>query len=957
LASVEHDEQTVEPEVAPAPPAHAPAAAPVRVPAAGVGPTHVLSLLAAEPPPVRAAHMGQLQRSAGNRAVARAVLARAGEGGAGPGSATPHGGQHGAGPTLDPLTLTDPEKIEALPGAIAGGEKDTVYGLWTSHGGWPGIARSHEELFLQSAKLSPDLLDAFTDERESFKRSVEGRAKNHLSANKQYVMEEMAKLGIEVEASFDAGTPEDQARRVGEVKALAVEAQRALRAKQDLLGIKVGYNGSQVDQGASGAPAAYQVVSFDPDNKPQQPGEADQGFRTWEEVNAQWTDLEGTIVNMESTSPALFAIINQDTLETDSAKAEEAGALAADDDVAARSKMEAALKKLQTKLDEVHAGVGSEYEWDDLGLLYPQVLGEDRWAKPIDNAIANKLIKDETESDAAIDTALTAVGIVAALVGVFATGGMALALTAVGAAASGAQAVKSVDDYARKQAMREARTGHKQHDLIGKEETDAARIKALLDTIFAFIDLAGAAKAIRAAGAAEDVVSEVRRLGQLAPAKKETAFKTALDVMGPPKALDAVGGLEAARGQLGAGSSAMKRAQAYSDELVEEMGQSLGGRQARERAAKAVGPDAVPAPPAAGTSPGAALPPAPPVKPPEDLLKQAQDFAAAKTGLPADRALKTVAPAADSLDEIAQVIQRGAAASAEMSEEFATLATKEARAAKVHERAVAWAQQRRVPAARSSLADNGPFFDAKKWEVVYNSADLEAKEATNATWEILQGTGVHEMRHAQQYVDMARVGLGRGMSEAEMVAQLGIHADGVKAARELGPLRLGDRGFEQADEWFQSFYGTGREYRDEVLAELAKHRGMTRRTMDAANKVEALQEKLKGLAADSPERAALQRQLKEAEFRYRAQYNIWERNRAAREANHSAYKSLPEEADAYTVEAEYEAMLQAKREADAAAQRAAEEELANRPTGEFTPYREPEEIELDDSDIIEVTTP
>ena len=70
-------------------------------------------------------------------------------------------------------------------------------------------------------------------------------------------MEEMAKLGIETDASFDsAGTPEDQAKRVGEVKALAVEAQRALRAKQDLLGIKVGINGSVVDQGGTARPAS-----------------------------------------------------------------------------------------------------------------------------------------------------------------------------------------------------------------------------------------------------------------------------------------------------------------------------------------------------------------------------------------------------------------------------------------------------------------------------------------------------------------------------------------------------------------------------------------------------------------------------------------------------------------------------------------------------------------------------
>ena len=347
----------------------------------------------------------------------------------------------------------------------------------------------------------------------------------------------------------------------------------------------------------------------------------------------------------------------------------------------------------------------------------------------------------------------------------------------------------------------------------------------------------------------------------------------------------------------------------------------------------------------------------PAVKPPEELLKQAQDFAAAKTGLPADRALKTVAPAADTVDEITQVIKRGAAASAAMSDEFATLATKEARAAKVHDKAVAWGQQRKIPAPGSDLAENGPYFDTQKWKIVYNSADLSAKEATHAAWEIMQGTGIHEMRHAQQWVDMARVALGRGMSEADIASRMAIHADGVKAARQLGPLRAGDPEFAKASEWFESVYGTGRAHRNQVLEELGKHRAMTRRTAEACDKAKQLRERLGALPPGSPDRAALEKQVKEAEYNARTRYKLWERNQPARDANNAAYKNLPEEKDAYDIEAEYEAMLQSKREADAAAKRAADEEFDNRPTGEFTPYREPDEIELDESDIIEVSTP
>ncbi len=99
-----------------------------------------------------------------------------------------------------------------------------------------------------------------------------------------------------------------------------------------------------------------------------------------------------------------------------------------------------------------------------------------------------------------------------------------------------------------------------------------------------------------------------------------------------------------------------------------------------------------------------------------------------------------------------------------MSDEFARLATKEARAAKVHEAAVAWGEARKVPAAGASAwrRTARPFFDPQKWKVVYCAPALAAKEATNAVWDLLLATGVHEMRHAQQWIDMARVALGRG---------------------------------------------------------------------------------------------------------------------------------------------------------------------------------------------------
>jgi hypothetical protein len=203
---------------------------------------------------------------------------------------------------------------------------------------------------------------------------------------------------------------------------------------------------------------------------------------------------------------------------------------------------------------------------------------------------------------------------------------------------------------------------------------------------------------------------------------------------------------------------------------------------------------------------------------------------------------------------------------------------------------------------------------------------------------VLRGTGIHEMRHAQQWIDMARVALGRGVKEGELGTKLGIHESAVKAAVEQGPLTLGKRGFEQAEEFYESVFGANRGYRVKILEELAKHRGQIREARESWSKVKDLQGRLAGLPQGSAERAALEKELKAAESEARGRQALIDRNKAARDANEKAYKDLPEERDAYDVEAEYEAMLQSKRAAEAAeAARQADEP-----------------IELDDADIIEV---
>ena len=273
---MEHAPQSAEREVAPAP---APKAAPEQALPAAPGfsaGSGFLGGLEGAPPLMRASVIGRLQRAAGNRAVSRALLARA-AGRAAHRRSRRTAASTAAGRRSTSARSTTRRSSTRCPPHRRGRGRDGERALEHALGMARDRATSTRPL-PPSIGTCPDLLDDFDAERRRSRPPSRAARKPPLG-EQQFVMEEMAKLGLPTEASFDsAGTPEDQAKRLAEVKAIAAEAQRALRAKQDLLGIRVGLNGSAVDDGASGAPSAFDVVTFNPDASPRC-RRAEEGFR------------------------------------------------------------------------------------------------------------------------------------------------------------------------------------------------------------------------------------------------------------------------------------------------------------------------------------------------------------------------------------------------------------------------------------------------------------------------------------------------------------------------------------------------------------------------------------------------------------------------------------------------------------------------------------------------------
>ena len=361
-----------------------------------------------------------------------------------------------------------------------------------------------------------------------------------------------------------------------------------------------------------------------------------------------------------------------------------------------RRLLESALQHAHGAAGASPGQIGGDYEWDDLGLLHGQVLGSPPFDQPIEGAVARHAIGDSVDTKAAIDTALTTVGMIAALLGIFATGGMAAALAVTGAAAGGGQAIRSIDDYRTLAGLRQARTGDKAHDLVTQDTLDAAEQKAILDSIFAFLDTVGAVRALKELGGSRRSPRSLGQFGTLRPPRRSRSSVPRSRAW--------------ARRRRSTRSGASPRRAASSARARPRCGAPRRSRTgwSRNSSMRAPRRSARPGPAKAlGQGAGAGLEIMPKAaRSPEELLREARAHVAAKTGA---RRLMTpcgpCAPQAATAQDIAKLVEKAAASAAELSEEWARLGTAEARAGEIHRRTLEFAAMNRLPPPELKLGN------------------------------------------------------------------------------------------------------------------------------------------------------------------------------------------------------------------------------------------------------------
>ncbi len=209
---------------------------------------------------------------------------------------------------------------------------------------------------------------------------------------------------------------------------------------------------------------------------------------------------------------------------------------------------------------------------------------------------------------------------------------------------------------------------------------------------------------------------------------------------------------------------------------------------------------------------------------------------------------------------------------AEVIDEWATLATAEARRDRlvelVNERLTAAGVPEVTPAFDPN-ANNAGSFDFPTWRMLIGRGRLGADSISAADAKDTADTVYHEARHTEQWFRMAQLRAAQGLGAAAITTELGIPARIATEAR-AAPLERGSMEAVIAQGWWDSVYGSGAAHREATLTEI--DRAATARTQAQTR-------------FDANPTAANQATLDRASVRFDRAF--------------AAYRNLPEENDAW----------------------------------------------------------
>lgn len=365
--------------------------------------------------------------------------------------------------------------------------------IWNSFGKDLGeVASKHLEVWNQCNShtlVNLESLPELVGMKLQFKQAVAARARGYLEDNKKLVKSELERLGLD---NPNAPATAEQSGNVAEIVKVAKLVKDAQKARVKLGWVDVGYRHPTVTI----RPSQKVPVKFNPFNlnfKPELPpyGTENPPMPTWDKTKEVYDKISAIIDGYSEKYPAIFVLIRDNKIDevaqgNDQAKIRQTIA-----------------KPLQDTFDNILktepllSAPGSDFPLE-LEPIHQQFFkSQPPWNLPFQKSIANKAIEEHGNQKFWETIGVGTMQLALFIVAEFTTGGLATFFLIAGAITSAGQAAESWQKYDQTQSAANTNLS-KETALISQDQANHALGEAILTTVFAFLDLYGAGKALSA---------------------------------------------------------------------------------------------------------------------------------------------------------------------------------------------------------------------------------------------------------------------------------------------------------------------------------------------------------------------------------------------------------------------------------------------------------------------------
>lgn len=397
---------------------------------------------------------------------------------------------------------TEPERLTLIRvvNQFGGGDPARLARLWSSfgEGRTPEVVATHMHEWEESTKLwpgMPDLVPAVTKVVSAFRVALKVLAEFNLAQNERYVQARMEQMGF-VDGATKPMSAGEMTNYRQNVQKIAYQVW-TLRMEQDKARrIPIGRSVGRISL----------PVTFDPAGPHAHEGPVDVDVPLWTKIKSEWDESQTLIADASSKYPEIYEAVAQGdnnallafsrVMSEDPANPS-GSSLNAAQGKGFQTKLKELLNSLAERIKKARSSVAS-LDFLELKPLHEHIFAAPgRWKGGFDQWVAKRAVERHARDEATLKVLADMAEGAVALVAIFATGGMALALGAVGVGIGVARAGVDLVEAGRLNTAAKA-TPLRGTELVAQAQADAKTIQARTELFAAIIGafLIGGAKGI-----------------------------------------------------------------------------------------------------------------------------------------------------------------------------------------------------------------------------------------------------------------------------------------------------------------------------------------------------------------------------------------------------------------------------------------------------------------------------